>query len=137
SITEASQKYLRLFQIDDDKDNMLSLNMLQPRHHLLMVPVVTREFDDTQLWIAIHECERDLEGIVRRSVVDHDDFVIVGDLCRFLRNASMELLDMRSRLVKRGHDGELHEISDWRPTGRARSSLASRLRCSLSARFRE
>jgi hypothetical protein len=74
-----------------------------------VVPEVAGKVDDHDVRVAFADRDRPREAVVGRAVVHQDDFIIVaGHELRGRGHAPAELLDMRSRLVERGDDRQLH-----------------------------
>src|SRR5260370_42340720 len=76
-----------------------------------MVAKIPRQLDNSDTGIPSSDLDGDVQGVVRRTVVDHHDLVVITHIRRLGRGPSMELLDVGTGLVQGRDDGELHHES--------------------------
>ena len=80
-------------KITIDQKTKFAFGMIQARHQSLVVTEVAREFNDANPVVVARQRARDFQRIVRRTVINHDDFIIVCDASRGFRRASAKLLN--------------------------------------------
>ena len=99
-----------LLQVRIDQEDELAASMTEPRHHRPVMAEVPGEIDHSDARVAFDQFQRDAQRAVRRAVVDEDNLEVSGDRLRRGARATVELLEVRRRIVERGDDGEGHGL---------------------------
>ncbi len=107
-VVKLEQQLRFLFEIAVEQKHKITTRVDQASHHRLVVSEVAREIDDPNARIFPVQLECDFERVIRWTIVDKNDFVIVSDLACRPANAVVKLLEVRRGVIQSRHYRQHH-----------------------------
>jgi hypothetical protein len=96
---------LRLFlQITIDLENQISSGMGKTGHDSLMMAEVPRKINHLDPVVSFKQGQGNIKRVVRRTIVDEYDLIVIRDPLSRSANAGVELLQVGRRIVQRRDD---------------------------------